>query len=474
MKGPRAALRWSVCALALSSVGALAQPTGERSTGDQPAGGQPTGERGAAPHDLASLLALAEARYPSLEARSAAITAARARLDEARLSPFFQTEIQAGTTIAPRAEGTPIFSNQNQLPVDNGWAPVVEVAVRGVVPLYTFGKLRNAWRAGRAGVRAAELDRDRALAQLRFDVRRAYFGLQLALDVQQMIREGRGHLERAVRTLDELLEDGDADVNPMDRYRLRTALAEIEARASQTTRLETSARAALRVLTGEREIQVPDCPSEPVRLPSDDVARATPDGRPEVGMLAAAIDAREAAFEAQRGAYAPDFGLGFQAGISYGPGVTNQQNPFIQDPANRPILGAGLFLRWNLDFVGNRHRVRRAEAELETTRAQAREARLGMELEIELAREAYRDAQEREASWGRGEREGRAWLVSAAQAYDVGAATPRDLVDALRAYFESRFSHLQAILDVNLAAAELERVTGVALEPTDGWERGCD
>jgi outer membrane protein TolC len=434
-----------------------------------------TGEAAeAAPLDLAALLARAEERFPALRANEAALAAARARLDEARFSPFFQIEAQAGLTVAPRAEGTPIFSNQDQLPLDNGWAPVAEVGVRGAIPLYTFGKLRNAWRAGRAGVRAAELEHERSLARLRYDVRRAYFALQLALDTRQMIREGRGQLDRAVRKLDELIAEGDPDVNPMDRYRLRAALAEVDARASQARRLEESSRAALAALTGETELRVPDCPSAPVTLTEEAVEGSRPDARPEIGMLEAAIEARRAAVDIQRGGYAPDVGLGFTAGISWGPGITNQQNPFVPDPANRPSLGAGLLMRWSLDFVGNTYRVRRARAQLEETEARRDEARLGMQIEVDVAREALRDAMRREEAWGRGERDTRAWLVSAAQAYDIGAAEPKDLVDALRAYFEARFSHLQAIYDVNEGAAELSRVTGGAVAPMDGWEAPCE
>ncbi|MCU0674745.1 MAG: TolC family protein [Myxococcota bacterium] len=355
----------------------------------------------APPLDLAALLVRAEERFPALRANDAALVAARARLDEARFSPFFQLEAQAGLTVAPRAEGTPIFSNQDQLPIDNGWAPVVEVGVRGAIPLYTFGKLRNAWRAGRAGVRAAELEHERSLARLRYDVRRAYFALQLALDTRQMIREGRGQLDRAVRKLDELIAEGDPDVNPMDRYRLRAALAEVDARASQARRLEESSRAALVALTGETELRVPDCPSAPVTLTDEALEDTRPDARPEIGMLEAAIEARRAAVDIQRGGHAPDIGLGFTAGISWGPGITNQENPFVPDPANRPSLGAGLLMRWSLDFVGNTYRVRRARAQLEETEARRDEARLGMQIEVDVAREALRDAMRREDAWGR-------------------------------------------------------------------------
>ncbi|MAC29460.1 MAG: hypothetical protein CMH59_23760, partial [Myxococcales bacterium] len=86
----------------------------------------------------------------------------------------------------------------------------------------------------------------------------------------------------------------------------------------------------------------------------------------------------------------------------------------------------------------------------------------------------YQDALRREEAWQRGRRQGRAWFVSAAQAYDLGTLEPKDLIDALKAYFTARFSHLQAVRDVNTAAAELERVTGEALLPADGWEPPCE
>jgi len=423
--------------------------------------------------DLEALVALAEERYPSLQADAHAMEAAEAQLGEARLSPFFQWQATAGLTIAPEARGTPIFSEDDQLPLENRWRPAAQVDVRGVVPLFTFGKLRNAWRAARAGVSAARAQRERSRARLRFDVRRAYFGMQLALDTEQMIREGRGYLTRARQTLEEKLEDDDADVDPLDARRLATAIAELDARASENVRLLRSTEAAMRVLTGLEEVRIPDCPMASAELEERSVGEYLAQlERPEMGMLEAAQEAREAELDIQRARFAPDLGLGFNAGISWAPGITDQTNPFIQDSANTPRLGAGLFMRWNLDFAGQWHRTERTRAQLEQLRAQTDEARRGIRLEVTLAYEKVQDADRREQAWGRGEREGRAWLVEAAQAYDLGTGAPRDLIDALRAYFTHRFSHLQAIFDLNVAMAELERTVGAPV--VERWEPPCD
>lgn len=425
-------------------------------------------------HDLDALVDAAEAHYPALDAQRARIAAARARLREARLSPFFQFEVQAGLTVAPRAEGTPVFSDQGQLPLSNGWAPVVDLGAQGVIPLYTGGKLRNLRRAARAGVRAEELGVAQRRAQLRYDVRRAYFSLQLALDVEQMISEGRPKLQRAVERLEEMLEEEDSEVDPMDRFRLATALAEVEAGASEAERLREGARSALRALTGLDEIRVPECPMEPVELEAnaDDLRERALRSRPEVGMLEAGLDARRANLRIQRGGYSPDFGLGLQARYSWGPGVTDIQNPFVNDRANTRGLGAGLVMRWSLDFAGNHARVQRAEAQLQQTEHQLEEARIGMGLQVEVAVQALEDAQRREATWAHGRRQGRAWFIAAAQAYDLGTAPARDLIDAMKSYFEARLAHLRAIQSLNEAAADLERRVGERI--VQQWEPPCE
>ena len=86
-------------------------------------------------------------RYPALKAAKAEVDAARGRLDEARLSPFFQFEGQARFFVAPGARGTAIFSPDPQIPWSNRWGPGGELGVQGGIPIYTFGKIRSGKKA---------------------------------------------------------------------------------------------------------------------------------------------------------------------------------------------------------------------------------------------------------------------------------------------------------------------------------------
>lgn len=425
--------------------------------------------------DLAALTKIAERSYPGLRAARARIRAAQAQLDEVWVSPFFQSTVVAGASIAPEVRGSPIYSQDQQVPLTNPWAPILGVQVEGAIPLWTFGKLPAARDAARAGIHAAQADQTRVRSQLRYDVRRAYFALQLALDLQQMVDETLPQLREAAAHLDEQLDEGDTDVSQMDRWRMQAALAEVEARAADVQRLETTARAALRTLTGRERVRVPECPSAPVELelePLESYVHQAREDRPEVRMLEAAVSAREAAVRVAQAGFFPDFGIAYRIGQTWAPGITNQTNPFIIDPANYTTVQAGFVMRWSLDLWGNAYRLDRANAQLDDTREQSQLALRGIGLEVSEAYGAVQAAQQQVESWNRGMRETRAWFIAAAQGREVGTVEPRDLVDAVRAYLTARYSHLTAIHDLNTAAANLERTSGTRV--VDRWEPPCE
>jgi len=433
-------------------------------------------------YSLTALVDRAVTSSPSIAAAKHKIRAARAQLTESKVSPFSQFSATGGVALAPTVRGTALFTPEtNALGIrsagDNSTTVGLSADVTGTIPLYTWGKLRGAWDAAEQGVDAAENDRDRVLAQLRYDVRRAYYALQFSLDVLSLIDEGRSKLDNAVSKIEERIEAGDPDADEQDRWRMSSTLAEIDAQSAQAYHLEASSRAALALLAGLPRIDVPECPLAPAQYTLDEVDRyraQASTARPDLRMLDSAVRGRRAATKIASSSYFPDLGLVLRGGRTYTPGRTDQSNPFVRDDANGGSLGAALGFRWNLDLWGNYLRVERAEAELDQTRSLREAARIGVAIEVTNTVENVRDAQRQETAWARGEKDTRAWFLSAVQAYQVGTNEPRDLVDAVKAYFKARVAHLEAVRQLNTSLAELERVTGapVLADPRQ-WEVGC-
>lgn len=430
---------------------------------------------------LSQLVDMAVARSPMLRASDHKIRAARAQLTESKVSPFSQFSITGGITAVPTVQGTPLFSDSsNQLGLEGQetrWTAAMSAELEGTVPVYTGGKIRGAWEAAEQGVDAAARERGRVESQVRFEVRRAYFALQFALDVLALIDEGKGKLVNAVKRLEERIESGDPEVDETDRYRLSSTLAEIEARQAEAVHLEKASRAALAALSGLDDVNVPECPLEAtayeLEAPVYYTKRAR-EGRAELRMLDNAVRAKKAAVGVATAQYYPDVGINLRVGRTYTPGRTDQRNPFAADGANTGSLGAVLGAKWSLDFWGTHFRVERAEAELDQTKAQRDAASMGIAIEVANVVETVRDSQRQEAAWATGERDSRAWFLAAVQAYQLGTNESRDLVDAIKAYFNARGRHLESLRALNTAIADLERSLGQAiLASASAWEAGC-
>jgi outer membrane protein TolC len=462
---------WALAVIALTTLCVSAQVIAEEAPASQPkpdVGEAPLGRV----YHVDEYTQAAILRYPGLNAAEADIDAAQARLNEARLSPFMQLQGQARFFMAPGARGTTTFSPDPQIPWSNRWGPGGELSIEGAIPIYTFGKYRAGKKAASAGITAAEYERDRTLARVVFDVRRAYFGTQLSLDLQAMISEGKDKLRNAVNKLDARLQADDPRVKQTDYWRLVSALAEIESRESEALRLEASARAALEILSGLEPAIVPECPlgvvqSEVIEL-GEHVDRALAN-RPEVHQLEAAHAAKDANLTVKRAGYLPDIILALRASFARTPGITDIQNPFVIDRGNYAGAFAGLVARWKLDFGGTNARVKAAKAEIESLKAKTEEAEQGIELEVTTLFEQLQDAKRRLGSWTRAEKESRKWFVSAGQGYEVGTTSARQLVDAIEAYFSARSKRLMATAEYNLAIAGLEKATNMPIVSQKGW-----
>ncbi len=422
------------------------------------------------------LIKKAKQHYPGLRAAQHAIEAAEAQLREATISPFFQFQATAAFGVAPEQRGTAILSPDSQLPLSNSWFPVLRVGVEGAIPLYTFGKLTGARNAAQAGIQAARHARRQSIQTLTLQVRQAYYALQLALDTQQLINEGKGRLEQATQLLNDKLDDEDEDADATDRWRLGAVVAEVSAQSAQVNRAKRAAEHALRLLTGLRTINVPECPLQPLPFKPKSLQHyriSARRHRPEAGMLHAAIEARQAELGIHRARYFPDLALALRASHSYAPGITDQSNAFIIDNGNFTSLQAALVARWSFDIWGNVQRVDRSQSQLAQLREQKREAELGMAIQTSALYEKVESAKQQIDAWEKGMREMRAWFVASAQGYQLGTLEAGDLIDAVKAYFKARFSYLNSVFEYNMAIAELEQASGRSIIARQAWESQC-
>jgi outer membrane protein TolC len=438
---------------------------GEAAGGDAAAdAGETAGEerpRRSGGFDLRRCLLLAERNHPNLTAARAVVRQVRAQLTEAYAAPFSQFRAVGGVGLAPTIRGSSVFSPNTDTSLTSSLGVAWRGSIEGVLPLWTFGKIESLWEAADQQVRvkeaALEVERD----GVRFDVRRAYYGLLLAREGLALLREAEIRIAEALARLDRQVDADEAD--PIDLFKMQTFAAELGARRSEAERFERVARAGLRFFTGVDNLDIPDEPLEPAphRLGALgrylDAARVH---RPEVMMARAGVAARRAQVGLARAKLYPDLGLGLSAGLSTAPEVANQINPFVADGGNYFHYGAALVAQWSLDFVPGMARVAFAEAQLDETLALDRKALGGVAAEVEQAWAEAIDWQKRRDAYLKAAGWAKRWLVTVRQAIDVGTMEDKDLIDPSKSYAEQRYNVLNATMEYNVALAKLAKATG--------------
>jgi multidrug efflux system outer membrane protein len=328
-------------------------------------------------YTLTECLALADRNFPNLWAARARLALAHAQLEEARWTPWFQWFAQSSFGVAPTLSGTVVFpqsnlSNRNITSIGN-LEPFLGFGLSGVVPLYTFGKITSALDAADANVRVSEWDMEKARQQMRMDLRRAYYGVQLARDAKEVFSDALDRLDKGIKGMKDKLAKADPNVSEVDRLRLEEYRQEVVVQSLQVPKGEAYALAGLRFLTGVQTAF--DVPDEPLTRPDRPLVaiaqylEAARILRPDVNMARAGIVARKALLEYNRAKLYPDLGLGLGADFVSTPSAVPQENVWASDNWNHFYYYFGFGIRWSLDLLPQAARIQGAESQLEETRA---------------------------------------------------------------------------------------------------------
>ena len=430
-------------------------------------------------YHLPQLIALARKTYPGMRAAKHALDAMRAQAFRAKWGWAPQGQMRGLLAPAPEircqnADGDPdtdlcIRTAQVDASSINISGVMAQIGLELGIPVYTFDKLGSARRAAHAGLQAGRAQLATASADLALKVAQAYWGVKLARELLYTINEGRKHLDTARKRIDEQLRTGQGEATISDQLRLRTSTAEIEARRAEAQKLERVALAGLATLTGLQRGRF-DVDSKVIAAirgeaaPLEHYLDLARQKRPEFTLLKAAVKATAAAAALERARFLPDFLIVATIGYGVATSVDNPQNGFYSDPFNFVRAGFGLALRWNIDPVGQLGKYRAAQAESRRVRAKQAEAMAGMRLELQNNLTNLREAHQRLAAAKSGQKAARRWLVATSQNLDAGLAEPKDLTDALVAFFTMRIRYIRAIFDLNVGWARLGRSVGLAAD----------
>ncbi len=375
----------------------------------------------------------------------------------------FGPRVEALLGIGPitKAQGNSTFVRE-----DSGvWGRTIFGKISLMMPLFTWGRKANYENAARAGMHVKKAESEQREGQLRYDVKEAFYGYQLANSFRDFISGGKAELEKAIAK-----RKTKKNEPVKDSLRLEIFLHEVESREAEVAKYLELAREGLSLRLGANRGQV--LPKEEWLLP-EPRDKKTPEyyveqaqqSRPEFRQLAAGIFAKRSLAKAEQRALIPV--LGFMA--SYEASETNvrtaQPGVFSYDPYNHKTTSAGIGFKWDFQWELQQSKAAKYRAEAEELELKEDYARQGIETEVRKAYLELVEAEARLKAATEGYKAGKKWLTGEAIGFASGLGSAQGVVEAYGARADTTKNYFEALFRYQMAWATLSQAVGTEVDP---------
>lgn len=436
------------------------------------------------PYEVRELVGIAQRNAAVLREHTARIN--KAQWQQYRADWAWGPKLKADFLLAPvpeRAEVDKFSSNIDQYLAFN-IGPLFRSKAEIAIPLWTFDRISTAQDLADLGVDVAKIQREKARYDLMYQVKRAYYSVQLANAFHGLLNEGRSLLKEKLADMESARDFGEADFSTKDFRKLQIFNAEFDGRVLDNQKLHDIAAAGVRYLTKVQDFRVAefDDESAPPELASlAEYMETARSNRPDLKLLSHGVRARGLQVEMAKSNFYPNIALGFSLGFGWstedielkrvcrrpsaGAECVDTADLFARpysNPFNFNSFGVALLMEWNFDFWQLRGKYGEAKAEQATTVAQRERAVGAIELEV---RKLYIDAQQALEKLRVEERRldaARRWRDQFGLSVQSAGADIEEGIDPLKAYFEAKAKQLEARYNYHVARAALAKGIGVA------------
>jgi outer membrane protein TolC len=378
---------------------------------------------------------------------------------------------RANAAMYPQASGViigaPIFEERGNAVSSTQnwgkWGPFISGGVQIVQPLLTFGQIGGYQKAADGQMRAkselAEVKRFEVITQ----AKEMFYSYQMASELNTLLDDLVSFLDEAIKTAEDAVKKKKkSPVKPHDVYRLKTASDDLKQKKLYAEQATQTARKAVAWVSGDTEVIIPkSLKPEPFEKKTlEEYLSMARGNRPEIRALAAGQEARLALADAKRAQSYPTLFVGAALQFAWSPVRDRQQSIFANDPFNRTFGGAGLGLKFDLEFT--RHAAEAAEQRAEAMKLKATESYAvpGIELQVKKAFWELEQAVSGLEVAQRRKDLSKKWFVSSAMGWSIGVTPAKDLMEALEGNGLAKRNYVETVFSVNMALARLTQAVG--------------
>lgn len=414
-----------------------------------------------------------------LKARQLSVDMSDNAIREARLLGFLpRFELTTNHGIVPDVISDSILANGSPLPREeyyldpnlrNDWAKLKvfsQMEVRMLQPIYTWGAIRSAVDAARAGAIAAR--EQFTMEQTKFESRlyELYYARILSMELKRLLEDARKTFDDAERRLQEMIDEGDPDLEDSEVYKLKIFKQEFLARAEEVEQNDAFVTSTWNLVMGADAgtVFMPaedflDPIEERVQDPVENLTSVAVIDRPEAKALDAAVDAAFAGWKAQRALQLPSVFLGLGAEYVYTPRPVQQQ-PLFGSRYNYVNLVYSFGLRQNLNFASMSQKTEKARLQYRQAQYSRDAVVTGVMLDVSDKYKNAMLAQRRVETSSEALQTSKEWLQQEQIDYDLGLGEVKNLVEAVKTNLELEVQYRQRVFEYNVSLGKLRQAAG--------------
>jgi len=421
-------------------------------------------------YTLKELIRRTLATSPEIRQAQRGAEIAMAKKDQADAGRYPQIEVTGMIGPSPRARGTVEGGSPDRKDDPHVNNVFERVEMRLVQPLYTFGKLTSFGKAAEEGVKVEKAKVEEKAADLILKVKELYYGRLMAGDMLGLIDEVAKDLDKAIEKTQRQIKAEAPGADEMDLFKLKAFRGEVLKNREEAQKGFDLATGALMFYAGLDRMLPFELDAMGLEAALGEVERVDRgmgmalEARPEMAQVRAGLKATEALVKAEESNLYPHFFAAVNGVYAQAGNRTRQQNPWAYDPLNDRYTAIILGFKYDLDFGITRGKIRAAQAEHLKVGEMKSLAERGIPLQVRKAHRELAEAKETLKATEEGWRNAKKWLVAAKANYDLGVGESRDLGQAAESYARLRADNFKAMYNYNLALANIEYATGLAVK----------
>jgi len=425
---------------------------------------------------------LALERAPLMNVRQQDVNLAQNRLDQARAQRILpRIELTTAHGLVPGVvSSNPELYSDRMLYLDpnldndwENWGIFTRAEVSAIQPVYTWGAIRNALQAAQAGVQVAQAGFEAEKAEYTLQLYELYYSMLLVVELERLIENAGEDLATAERELENMLEEGNTDIQESDMFELQIFKFEFQTQVDEVAESKRFLTGAWNLALGvHNEDSTMYLPAEefldPLEYRISDLSyyeQTALANRPELRQVENTRLAAQYGLEIARAANYPTVIMAFSAALARTPNRPRQANPFIRNSTNYENVVYGIGLRQNLNFRVNRENINRSAYQLRQANYALDAVSQGILLEI---REQYRSMMmsfSRLTNTKEALNVSNEWLRMEQIDYDLGFGDVEKLIDAVKSTLELEVELRQRIYDFNVTVGKLNKASGLPVMP---------